>query len=352
MHTRAVDSGIASISASQPFQKTLDAKPNEHSIVKPGELVDIVEMTPLSLTDRRIYNLLIANAWDHIGEAKQHAIRKSDLQRPDSLHKGTDRLEDSIRRLMSAIVEVRVLRDRKWETKRVQLLGGNVVPDAEDGLVRYDFQPLMRAIINESRVFARLHKKIMFALSSKYSLALYEMIQKRGNLSKSFEDVPIADLRSFLGVPPGKLTSWINLKNKAITPAVKEVSDLSEYVVSIEPLKGKARSFSEVRLTWQRKELSELHWVERELNHSKVGRKARLSGTVEVVDFGTPSPPPAAGPVLRPDSYEKARRAVPGYDVHFIEEEWRKWAASKPSANNPDAAFIAFCKQYVGKHPL
>ena len=32
------------------------------------------------------------------------------------------------------------------------------------------------------------------------------MIQKRGNLSKSFEDVLIADLRSFLGVPPGGLT--------------------------------------------------------------------------------------------------------------------------------------------------
>jgi len=245
-----------------------------------------------------------------------------------------------------------VLRDRKWETKRVQLLGSNVIPDAEDGLVQYDFQPLMREIINESCVFARLHKKIMFALSSKYSLALYEMIQKRGNLSKSFEDVPIADLRSLLGVPTGKLMSWINLKNKAITPAVKEVSDLSEYAVSIEPLKGKARSFSEVRLTWQRKDLTELQRVERELDYSKVGRKARLAGTVETVDFGTPSPALPAGPALRPDTYEKARRAALGYDVTFIEGEWRSWAAKKPPADNPDAAFIAFCKQYVVKHPL
>ncbi|MGB3579905.1 MAG: hypothetical protein WBA40_02110, partial [Roseiarcus sp.] len=71
-----------------------------------------------------------------------------------SLHKGTDRLDDSIRRLMSAIVEVRVMRERKWETKRVQLLGGNVIPDAEDGLIRYDFQPLMREIIVKSRPIA------------------------------------------------------------------------------------------------------------------------------------------------------------------------------------------------------
>ena len=343
-------------SSTQTYQKTLDAKPNEHSIVKPGELVDIVEMTPLTLTDRRIYNLLIANAWDHIGEAKQHSIRKSDLQRPDGLHKGTDRLEDSIRRLMSAIVEVRVLRDRKWETKRVQLLGGNVIPDAEDGFVRYDFQPLMREIINESRVFARLHKKIMFALSSKYSLALYEMIQKRGNLLRSFEDLPIADLRNFLGVPPGKLASWINLKNKAITPAVKEVSDLSEFAVSVEPVKGKARSFSEVRLTWQRKELSELQRVERELDHSKVGRMARLNGTVETVEAAgellAMAPPLPAGFPIRPDTYGKVRKACPGYDPYYMENEWRMWAAEKPAPASPDAAFISFCKTYAKNHPL
>ena len=50
--------------ATQKFQRTLDAKPNDVSIVKPGELVDIVEMTPLTLADRRIYNLLLANAWE------------------------------------------------------------------------------------------------------------------------------------------------------------------------------------------------------------------------------------------------------------------------------------------------
>src|ERR1700733_15981565 len=127
------------------YQRTLDAKPNEVSIVKPGELVDIVEMSPLTLTDRRIYNQLLANAWDKIAEPGQHMIPKRDLQ--NTLHKGTDRLEDSIRRLMSAIVQGRGLDGKQWVTKRVQLLGGNVIPDADDGFIRYDFQPLMREII-------------------------------------------------------------------------------------------------------------------------------------------------------------------------------------------------------------
>ncbi len=51
---RLLDSGMVAISFPPTFQKTLDAKPNDHSIVKPGELVDIVEMTPLTLSDRRM----------------------------------------------------------------------------------------------------------------------------------------------------------------------------------------------------------------------------------------------------------------------------------------------------------
>jgi nucleoside diphosphate kinase len=345
---------MESAQAHQKFQRTLDAKPNEESIVKPGELVDIVEMTPLTLTDRRIYNLLLANAWNKIAEPVQHAIAKRELQ--NTLHKGTDRLEDSIRRLMSAIVQLRVLEGKQWVTKRVQLLGGNVVPDADDGFIRYDFQPLMREIIVESKVFARLRKQIMFALSSKYSLALYEMIQKRGNMARTFEEMTIDEFRSFLGVPAGKLKTWINFKNFAIAPAVREVSDLSDFKVTVEPVKGKGKQFTGVRLGWERKALPELHEVERELNFSKVGRKARLAGTVEVVDFGAGAA--AAAPalpsrlVLKADTFDKVRKLCRGYDIYMIENEWRQWAADKAAPGNADAAFIAFAKAYAQRHPL
>ncbi|HEX3860505.1 MAG TPA: hypothetical protein VHY35_02305 [Stellaceae bacterium] len=38
----------------------------------------------------------------------------------------------------------------------------------------------------------------MFAPSSKYSLALYEMIQKRGNMNRACEDLRIEDFHGFL----------------------------------------------------------------------------------------------------------------------------------------------------------
>ena len=50
--------------------------------MKPGELVEIRAGADLSLHDRRIFNLLIENAWPEIGEAKTHRIAIARLRGP------------------------------------------------------------------------------------------------------------------------------------------------------------------------------------------------------------------------------------------------------------------------------
>ena len=92
---------------------------NYGEIVKPGELVDIVELNPLTLADRRIYNLLIANAWDRIGEPVIHRIAKSALK---GTHQGNERIESSLLRLMGTIAIVTIRKGNKSFKRRVQLL--------------------------------------------------------------------------------------------------------------------------------------------------------------------------------------------------------------------------------------
>jgi plasmid replication initiation protein len=50
-------------------------------------------------------------------------------------------------------------------------------------------------------------------------------------------------------------------------------------------------------------------------------------------------------PRLSPETFEKAKRAAPGWDVYYLEREWREWIAGREKPNNPDAAFIAFCRK-------
>ena len=259
---------------------TIKARLSVSTMVKPGELVDIVEMTPLTLADRRIYNLLIENAWDKIDQPVEHLIAKKKLR---GNHNVNFRVNESIERLMGAIVRVKIKRDGKPATMRVQLLGGNEEHDSPDGMLYYEIPAKLREIIKESRVFARLQKDVMFAFTSKYALALYEMVQKRGNLREKFyEDFTIEEMRGLLGVPKGKLNRFADLNKYAIKSAVKEVTALSDYGVKIEPI-TEGRRVVKLRLYWWKKDINGLKEAFAELQRCKVGRKARINGTVEPI---------------------------------------------------------------------
>jgi hypothetical protein len=58
-------------------------------------------------------------------------------------------------------------------------------------------------------------------------------------------------------------------------------------------------------------------------------------------------------PVLDPETYSCARIAAPGYDIHWLENEWRDmWADSgMPRLEYPDKAFLGFCKKRYERNP-
>ncbi|MGJ8556824.1 MAG: replication initiation protein [Sulfitobacter geojensis] len=328
--------------------RTVEARPNAQTLVKPGELVDLVEVTPLTLADRRIYNQLLENAWDAIEKPVTHVIAKSDLR---GSHNSNDRVGASIERLMASIVKIQIVRDGEPAIERVQLLGGNVETARRDGLLEYEIPQRLRRIIKDSTVFARLQREVMFALSSKYALTLYEMVQKRGNLRwRSSEKFSLEDMRGVLGVPKGKLTSWSNLKLRAIDPAVEEVSVLSDFVVEVEPIKT-GRRVTHIELRWWRKDAGGKAEVERELQFSKVGRKERVEAKAESMR-PRPSWLDAKGAALRSETYETVKLRFPGYDIYFVEGQWRAWAAGKPPARDPDKAYLAFFKTYAQNNPI
>lgn len=355
--------------------RTIEARPTADSLIKPGELVDLVEVTPLTLSDRRIYNLLLENAWDDIDKPVIHSIGKAKLR---GNHNSNDRIGESIERLMSAIVKVKVVGSGDPKIERVQLLGGNVEYEAPDGMLHYEIPARLRRIIKDSTIFARLQKEVMFALSSKYALTLYEMVQKRGNLAfRSSEEFSLGEIRGMLGVPKAKLTTWSNLYNRAIKRAVEEVNQLSDYLVEVEPIKT-GRKVTRVRLKWWKKDSREENAVARELSAASVGRRARLEGRVE--RLAEPAAPlvtapnlhispdarqskSASGPIskavelvgirpLRSETYETAKLRYPGYDIYYVERTWREWASGKEPPRDPDRAFLAFFRSYAANHPL
>jgi len=52
------------------------------------------------------------------------------------------------------------------------------------------------------------------------------------------------------------------------------------------------------------------------------------------------------------ETYQTARLRFPGYDIYFVESEWRSWSKDKPAARDPDRAYLAFFASFAKNNPL
>ncbi|MEL7112052.1 MAG: replication initiator protein A, partial [Pseudomonadota bacterium] len=49
-------------------------------------------------------------------------------------------------------------------------------------------------------------------------------------------------------------------------------------------------------------------------------------------------------PLLKMETYDKAKIEAPGWDIYYLETEWRAWMTEPP--RSADAAFIGFCRKW------
>jgi len=262
--------------------RTVDLKPGHGEMIKPAELIDITGTSHLSLTARRIYNALVANAFGaRMAEYGQEwTIELSTLR---GGHKGNERIEEDVLALMQTVVTVKLMDGR---TRRVQLLGGNDMDDEarQNGVLTYTFDRRLVTLLKNSTVFGKLEIAVMMAFTTKYGLALYEAIARRVRLKHKFtEDFTLTEFRELLGVPMGKLRAFGNLNQYAIKPAVAEINAMASFGVVVMPRK-EGRKVVSISVGWWQKDVEELKEAFAEVRRAKPGRKARISGTIEEIE--------------------------------------------------------------------
>lgn len=250
-------------------------------IIKPRELVDIVELTPLSRNESILYNQLLANAWNDIRTKPVHKVLKASLR---GSHDSNDRLEEAFDRLMSAWAKIRAKDPQTgaMTTFRIHLLGTNAEEERDAGYFYYTFPPDLLAVISQSRAWATIKSHIMYALRSKYSIRLYEMVERRVGLTKQFEEITLDQFRAYLGVPEGKLNRFADFNKYALKPAVEEVNQLTDFWVTVAAVK-RGRAIEKLILRWDRKAPDHLKSAHAERERSRLGRRARWNGKVENV---------------------------------------------------------------------
>lgn len=342
-----------SMSTNQTHALTLNQRQSETHIVKPAELIEIREVSEsLTLADRRIFNLILANAWDKIHEPMFHCIRLSELRGTD---KDNARPRDSLKRLMQVIIAFDVVEDGIKREVLTHLLSECKLDYNPYGLAYYSFSNSMRKMLVKSAVFARLRRDLIFHFKSKYSLTLYEMLQKRVNLAhKTSEDFTLDEIRKKLGVNQDLYPSYRSLNQKVLSVAVLEVNGLSDVACKFEPIL-EGRKVVGICLSWRKKEPEEAVESVKELNRHSAGKTARLSGKVEQVQ--PPAPPQRQQPQQPPRrrvreldtrECEQLKKTFFGYDIYYMYNEFQNWIETTNAEipNNPPAAFSNWIKKY------
>lgn len=331
--------------------KTLNQRQTEAHIVKPAELIDIREISEsLTLADRRTYNLLIADAWDNIQEPVLHPIRLHELRGSD---KDNARPRDSLRRLMKVVIAFDVVEDGIKREVLTQLLGPCKLDQNPQGLAYYTFPEPIRNAIESLSVFARLRRDLLCQFRSKYALSLYEMVQKRVNLSfKTSEDFTIEELRQKLGVEKAKYPKLCDLQTRVLKPAVAEVNGLSDVTCSIESIIQDRKAVG-LRLTWRKKSTDEAVKNIQALPKPGADKAARADGPAFRIVGNATGVAEAQNPTkrlceLNTRECEQLKKTFFGYDIYYFYTEFQDWLerTGGETPKNPAAAFTNWLKKY------
>ena len=329
------------------IQVIADRAYEPETLVTAGEVIELQFDNPsnaLSLRAAKLFHLLLDAAGADACEDKTHSVALVDL---DYLRKLP--FEDTIS-IGRELVRTTIRFDRVKYSKQATAVGPMFSlmdrdVDAELGTLRFRLSPVLLEIMEASNHWAALKRQAVLAFTSRYALRLYEMIALRKNMQhKASEVFELAELRDRLGVPAGKLPSWNNLKQKALNPAIAEVNQFSGFTVSYELVK-RSRSVIAVRLSWDVGTTEKREKTAKELNSSKVGRKARRDGTAEVLALTFP----AMGSIEFSKPWnELARLHGNGKDKDLIAMDFRNWCQTQSiplDGPNIEKTFTGFCKK-------
>lgn len=271
---------------------------NLNGFPKAAELIEITGAHALEASDRAVFNQLYKIAHDSnrlIDPDADWEITLVALRRASSKHESNDRVKESLRRLRNTEVKVTYVDEitgkrRVMETHLLEFTDTEDEPEASDSTVQFGIPNRLRAVLARSNRWGRIRCEVSYAMTSKYAIALYELVSLRANREHCVEVLSYEDFRELLNVPPDSYERGLDFQRKVVAPALLEVNGLSDMGVQIELRRRHARApIHEVAISWWKKSGDEYRAAAQERNRSKVGRMARLKGQVEKAEVQEPA---------------------------------------------------------------
>lgn len=329
-----------------------DRAHDETKTVLPAEVARGVYIeNPPSAEALKLMHLLIGTAGGRMADDVRHELRLADIKKIDGMRNHT---RATMRKLFVELRGAVIVFD---DTEaQCEIIGGfldQATLDyrrevSDDLLVAWWFGRTFREMAEKSCHWAILDRQTVFALSSKYSILLFQHVTSLVNLnhvtSKTFT---VAELRAVMGVPEGKLVQFGHFNSRAIHPAIAEINQTSRLTLTATPRKI-SRTVVSVTIAWEEKPFEQKREAKRELDRPKIGRKARRDGTaaISITVF-----PETGSIAYSPYWIDLKRKAGCNADNAKIATDFRRFLGERGisrDVGNIEKLFSDFCRT-VGK---
>lgn len=268
------------------MSRTLEQRTNIEGYPKARELIEMTGLEELEASQRAILNLLYQNAHDSGDLTKPDAVFEipmATLRSAVSTHESADRIRDSLIAIMRVVARVNYNgNDAYIVAGMFRFFDVSRRDFSSRATLRYGIAKELIAVLEQSQRWGRIKAEVFCAMKSKYSIALYELLELRRNMDRCMETFPTDRFRELLGVKPDTYRLGPDFQRFVLDPAALEVNGLSDIGVQIRADRKHSRApIHAVTVAWWRKSSEELAAAIRERNRSKLGRMARLKGTTE-----------------------------------------------------------------------
>ena len=210
---------------------------------------------------RRVWNVLLANAYDELPNQDIHRVSVAELAKSLGFNShNEDYLKETLEALVDCIVKWNVLGKDKKERWGVAALLGSA--EIENGICTYSFAAHLRYKLYNPRIYTKLNLRLQNRFTSRYALILWEICFDYFDTARNHGETPFIPLNTFkelMGIALDDYPTFKTLNQRVIKPAIKEINELTNFFVEVEQ-KRIGRKIGELKFRISR--LKELPSVE------------------------------------------------------------------------------------------
>ena len=274
-------------------------------VIKASPAIQI--QSKITHLQRRAWNVLLANAYNELPDKDIHSVSMIELAAKlgfDS--KNQEYLRDVLRSLRSCEVEWNLLnKDNKQVWGVASLLAS---AEIENGICTYAFAPHLRLKLHNPRIYTKLNLRLQNRFKSQYAMVLWEVCFDYFDTDRDQGETPFIRLevfRELMGIGSDDYPVFKELNRNVIKPAIKEINDLTDYHVEVEPKRlGRRIAELKFRITKIKQipiqeslfpDIENLSPVAVELVQAEIDRNMALKIADQAWDFVNPEKLPQPG---------------------------------------------------------